>query len=298
MHEPLVEVLLATYNGERHLAEQVASIRSQRDVRVRIVARDDGSTDRTVALLRELAVDVKLAGHVGLPNSYFHLLQDSGADADFYALADQDDVWRPDKLTRAVQAIRSLRGPALYCARVQVTDEHLEPLYPHPLPERGPSFANALVQNIVTGCTIVLNPASRDVLRDRWPDFAVMHDAWCYLVVTGTGTVVYDPFVAVDYRQHARNAVGMGGDRRTRIAKRVRRQLTPGGAGAHGRQNQAVLRTHSDVLTLEAKRELETFLSAQHDWRRRLVYAATGAAHRQTIGSNAVLRVLLGLGRV
>ncbi len=90
-----------------------------------------------------------------------------------------------------------------------------------------------------------------------------MHDAWLYLVATGTGTVVYDPEVVVHYRQHARNAVGMGRGPVSRVAGRVRRQLTPGGAGAHGRQDRELLRTHGDVLHADAKAELVRFLAAQ-----------------------------------
>lgn len=298
MHKPLVEVLLGTFEGEQHLQEQVASIRSQNDVRVRLVARDDGSIDGTVELLRRLDIHVVEACHVGLPMAYFRLLQESGDDADFYALADQDDVWRPDKLARAVQALRQQEGPAMYCARVHVADEALAPLYPHPLPLRGPSFANALVQNIATGCTIVLNSGARAVLRDRWPDSAVMHDAWLYLVIAGTGTVLYDPAVVVDYRQHDANAVGMGRGRLSRVAKRVRRQLATGGAGAHGRQNEALQRTHLDLLTPDAARILDEFVAARSSVRRRLRYALSGAAHRQTQGSDLVLRALLALGRV
>ncbi len=186
----------------------------------------------------------------------------------------------------------------MYCARVLVTDEHLAPLYPHPLPRRGPSFANALVQNIATGCTIVVNRAARDVLRGRWPSYAVMHDAWLYLVVAGTGTVLYDPELVVHYRQHSANAVGMGRSRLSRVAGRVRRQLSPGGPGAHGRQDAELLRTHGELLRPEARNVLQELLSARTSALARSRYAVRGAAHRQTRGSDLVLKGLQVLGRV
>jgi hypothetical protein len=144
----------------------------------------------------------------------------------------------------------------------------------------------------------VLNRDARDVLRDRWPEYAVMHDAWLYLVLSGTGTVIYDPAPVVHYRQHGRNSVGMGRGPLSRGAGRVRRQLTPGGAGAHGRQNAELARTHGDVLRPEAHAELAAFLSSRTSVRTRLAYAAGGAAHRQTRGSDLVLRALMVAGRV
>lgn len=278
------------------------SILAQEGVRVRLTVRDDGSTDGTLTVLAEYAADprvvVRAAANVGLPQAFFLLVQDSLAEADFWALADQDDVWLPHKLSQAVGQLRDTTGPALCCARVLVVDENLRPLYSHPLPARGPSFANALVQNIATGCTIVINSAGRGMLRDRWPSFAVMHDAWLYLVVSGTGTVVYDAEVVVAYRQHVGNAVGMGRGPVTRVLGRVRRQLAPGGAGAHGRQDAELLRTHGDVLLPEARRELEALLDSRRSLGARVRYVRTGAAHRQTRASDVVLKGLQVLGRV
>jgi glycosyltransferase involved in cell wall biosynthesis len=299
----LVEVLLSTYNGERHLREQVDSILGQRGVDVRLVVRDDHSQDRTLDVLAAYAEEPRVrvrAGerNLGLPQAFFELVQNSGDDAELWALADQDDVWLSHKLLRAAAALKAVDGPAMYCARVLVSDEDLRPLYAHALPLRGPSFDNALVQNIATGCTIVLNPAARDVLRGRWPDFAVMHDAWIYVVLSGCGTVIYDSEVVVRYRQHAANAVGMGRGRVARVAGRLRRQLAPGGARAHTRQDAELLRTHHDVLSLVSREELSALLSSRTSAGSRLRYAIQGNAHRQRMGSDLVFRALSVLNRI
>lgn len=289
---------MSTYDGERHLREQVDSILAQRGVDVRLTVRDDGSRDGTVRMLRTLPVELVEGDNLGLPGAFFRLLEDSSDDVDLWALSDQDDVWQPEKLRRAAEDLAVVGGPALYCARVLVTDEELRPLYPHVLPRRGPSFANALVQNIATGCTIVVNRELRELLRGRWPAYAVMHDAWLYLVAAGVGTVVYDPEVAVHYRQHPSNAVGMGRGPLSRVAGRVRRQLSPGGAGAHGRQDAELLRTHGDVLTTEARAQLNGFLAARERLGARVRYALGGPAHRQTRGSDLVVKGLQIVGRV
>lgn len=302
MNMPLVEVLMATYNGERYLRAQISTILAQTHPRVRLVARDDGSRDSTVAILEEFAHDPRVAihqdGNVGLPSAFFRLIDDSGDDADLWALSDQDDVWQPQKLSRAVAALEGLDVPALYCARVLVVDEDLVPLYPHELPARGPSFANALVQNIALGCTIMINRAARDLLRGRWPKDCVMHDAWMYLVISGCGTVIYDHEPVMLYRQHSQNSVGMARGRASAVLGRVKRQLSPGGAGKHGRQNHELLRIHCEQLLPAARAELATIVSAQETFLGRACYGARGAAHRQTLGSDLVLRALMIVGRL
>jgi glycosyltransferase involved in cell wall biosynthesis len=300
--KPLVEVLMSTYDGERYVREQVASILHQSHCRLRLAVRDDGSRDGTAAVLRSLddpRLKVRTGENLGLPQSFFRLIDESSDDADLWALSDQDDVWSPEKLARAVSRLAQVDGPAMYCARVAVVDQDLRSLYLHELPWRGPSFANALVQNIALGCTIVINREARDLLRGRWPRECVMHDAWMYLVVAGCGTVVYDHEPVVLYRQHGRNSVGMGRGPWSRLAGRVRRQLSLGGAGKHGRQDCELLRLHADRLTPTSRSELEQFLAARRCFFRRFCYIMTGMGlHRQTRGSNVVLRGLQLLGRI
>lgn len=292
---------MSTYDGAPYVREQVLSVLDQTHPPLRLLVRDDGSRDGTPELVEAVGdprVTLVRSDNVGLPAAFFALLDASSDDADLWALADQDDVWLPGKLARAVEALHGRDGPALYCARVAVVDERLHPLYLHELPHRGPSFANALVQNIALGCTVVVNREAREVLRHRWPQECVMHDAWMYLVVAGTGTVLYDPEPVVLYRQHGANAVGMGRGPVARLVGRVRRQLAPGGAGRHGRQDRELLRLHGDRLQRAALLQLDGLLSAQDRLSSRARYALGGAAHRQTFPSDMVLKGLQVLGRV
>lgn len=300
---PLIEVLMSTYDGATYVEEQVRSILAQEHRQLRLRVRDDGSRDGTVDALRELVdqdsrMVLEAGPNLGLPAAFFRLLDSSSDDADLFALADQDDVWLPDKLSRAATALADVDGPALYCARVDVVDAGLRLLYPHELPLRGPSFANALVQNIALGCTVVVNRSARDLVRGNWPRDCVMHDAWLYLVLAGMGAVIYDPRSVVLYRQHGNNTVGMGSGPLTRLAGRARRQLTPEGPRRHSRQDAELLRIFGRRLPPTHHRTLLDLLEAQRTPLARLRYALTGAAHRQTHGSNLVLRALQALGRV
>lgn len=217
-----VSILLATYNGAAYLPEQLESIAAQRgDIAWTLLWRDDGSSDGTPALLdafgqRGGAVRrvTEPAGRAGAARSFLALLA-AAPESDGYAFCDQDDVWLPDKLERAMRALSAAPAgrPAIYCGRQRLVDAALRPIGFSPLPRRPLGFSNALVQNVVTGCTAVLNPAARRLLLAA-PAIPAgsMHDWWCYLLVTGAGgMVIFDPEPAMLYRQHGANVVGSQG---------------------------------------------------------------------------------------
>ena len=82
------------------------------------------------------------------------------------AFSDQDDVWLPDRLARGVAALGGHSGPALYCSRTWITDERLESRRLSAPRPRSLGFRNALVQNVASGNTILLNAAAADLVRD------------------------------------------------------------------------------------------------------------------------------------
>ncbi len=222
-----VTILLATFNGDRFLPAQLASIAAQVEVDWQLLWRDDGSTDSTVAVLEAFAA--RHPGRVqrldtgprqlGIGGSFQQLLA-AASGLQPVAFCDQDDVWLPDKLARALAALGSSPDrPALYCARQRLVDAQLQPLTLSPGLRRRPGFGNALVQNIATGCTLVLNPAARQVALSLPMPTESLHDWWSYLTVTAVGgTVIHDPEPAVLYRQHGRNAVGAKGNPLSRAA--------------------------------------------------------------------------------
>ena len=183
---------------------------------------DDGGNARDlqqVALFRERAlrqgcrVYLNAAPRQGYVANYLHQLRSLPQSAELVALADQDDLWLPPKIEKAVQALAGVTAPALYCgARLiwnPVTDQRRNS---RPL-SRGTGFRNALVENIAGGNTIVLNKAALDLIRQSPPaaDRVFAHDWWIYLLVTGAGGhVIYDPVPHILYRQHGANQIGAG----------------------------------------------------------------------------------------
>lgn len=212
-----VTILLCTRNGARYLPDQLDSIAGQTFRRWSLWISDDGSTDDTWAMLKRFRADhpdhdIRLlhgAGQ-GAAANYLSLLCHPELAPGTVALCDQDDQWLTDKLARAVAALGVEEdAPAAYAATSIVTDEDLRETGRIPPAPRGPSFANALVQNILHGSTLVLTPGALSLIRQAGPVPVRYHDWWIYLVLTGCGArLVQDPEPALKYRQHGQNEIG------------------------------------------------------------------------------------------
>jgi hypothetical protein len=212
-----IQVLMSTYNGTRFLGEQLTSLRDQ-DVadRVRVLVRDDGSTDGTPDLVRDfdpggLAVDVITGANLGVIASFRELLRAADRGCDVFLLCDQDDVWLVDKVRCAADAVLALPAdmPGLYCGRSLVVDRSLHRIGVTASVPHGPSLANALVQNIAPGHTMAMNRAMLDLAAATLrPDRVVMHDCWLYALGCAVGRVVVDETPRALYRQYGANEVG------------------------------------------------------------------------------------------
>lgn len=216
---PHVTILLSTFNGATYLAEQLESLTSQNYPNYSIVIRDDGSSDSTRDILRDFAknnrnVVLHEGKNIGVVRSFFWLLENS--DADLYSFCDQDDVWRPDKLARAVDLLVKQEDPSacMYCSRLTFTDSVGQELFQSKVP-RLIGLRNAIVENIATGCTMVIGSQIKDLALHADPARLHMHDWWIYLVASTFGTVVFDPEATVYYRRHDATVTSLGRSKRT-----------------------------------------------------------------------------------
>lgn len=206
-----VQILLSAYNGKKYLREQIDSLRNQTWSNLEILIRDDGSTDGTEEILREYEkqysnIRVFAGKNIGLVQSFFELLELS--DADYIAFCDQDDVWMEEKIEQAVLAIGGMEMPVLYCGNKILVDSNLKEIGISDSENMKPGFGNAVVENIATGCTMVLNRKLVEIIKKRIPKKAILHDWWCYLVASYYGKVIYDKTPYIYYRQHGGNQVG------------------------------------------------------------------------------------------
>lgn len=214
-----VVILLGTLNGATFLPRQLRSIENQTFGNWRLIASDDGSSDSTVTLLSQFRdkhgasrVEIRDGPRQGFIANFLSLACDSSMEADFYAFCDQDDIWEPEKLARALNWLEKKPRdlPALWCGRTRLIDQADRDVGHSSLFTREPSFRNALVQSIAGANTMVFNTAARDLLAfcGNQPDLP-SHDWWLYLLTTSAGgTVHYDPIPAIRYRVHKENVMG------------------------------------------------------------------------------------------
>lgn len=218
----LVDILMATYNGEKYLANQIDSILSQSHSHIHLKIRDDGSKDSTILILTDYAkkypglIEI-LPSHqnIGVKGNFSCLM--AASQADYVMFSDQDDVWLQtkvhDTLKRMKEVEKNKKIPVLIHTDLIVTDENLTVLnrsfwnYAHLSPLRQCSLNRLFVQNTITGCTIMANRALINLAMPIPPE-AIMHDWWLGLVAAAFGSV--DPLnrATMNYRQHANNVLG------------------------------------------------------------------------------------------
>jgi glycosyltransferase involved in cell wall biosynthesis len=222
-------IVLSSYNGAGYIGEQIESIRRQTFRNWNLLIRDDGSSDSTVEVVERLAsVDSRISllpderGNLGPVASFGVLLEQALArQATYVAMSDQDDVWSADKLERQLALLRAHEAangpghPTLVHSDLAVVDSDLRPIHPsflsyQRLAHKGAdSLRCLLLQNFVTGCTVVLN---RALLRLALPmPLMVMHDWWLAQCAAALGSILFLPEATVLYRQHGENALGSRG---------------------------------------------------------------------------------------
>jgi glycosyltransferase involved in cell wall biosynthesis len=220
-----VDILLATYNGERHLEDQIRSVLGQSHSNWTLFIRDDGSTDGTVNIIDsfEKKYPGKIVvlrdgdGNLGYKKNFSRLLEKSTAD--YIALCDQDDLWVAEKISLNLDKMRSLERmhgsatPLLVFSDLKVVDEDLEVIsesfwkYQCLDPDTANSLNRLLIQNVVTGCTAMINRSLKE-LSLPIPVVARAHDWWIALVAAAFGAADYIEQPTVLYRQHRENTIG------------------------------------------------------------------------------------------
>jgi glycosyltransferase involved in cell wall biosynthesis len=305
---PRIDILLSTYNGEKFLAEQLDSILGQSHVNIILTIRDDGSRDSTPEILEDYArkdarITYEVQDNLGVVGSFHRLLIDADPGSHYYAFADQDDLWLPDKLERALSRLAACdqKEPLLYCSRVEYVTADKVHLGYSPMLRKKAEFRNALVQNIATGCTIVMNEAARTcLLKHDWPAQVLMHDWWCYLVVSAFGTVIWDEYPSVRYRQHGGNVIGgtvsFLSDCKRRIAN-FRRRQKKGIFGCYD-QAQCFWLLYREDLNGFHKETVERFLESKKSfWHRMMYLGQISRVCRQTPGDDFLLCLLIVIGK-
>jgi len=297
-----VAILLCTYQGQAYLAEQLDSYAAQTHEAWDLWVSDDGSKDRTHAILDAYRdtwrgrheVTVFQGPRKGFAANFLSLLCRPEVEADYFSYSDQDDIWQAEKIERAVQWLDTVDPaiPALYCCRTQLVDESNQDIGCSPLFQRPPGFRNALVQNIAGGNTMVFNQAARRLMLAIGPAADVVaHDWLTYQAVcAGGGVVHYDPRPSLRYRQHGGNLIGSNSGLSARLT-RVR-MLLQGQLKDWNERNIRALAAIRSRMPEEARSVFDRFRQAREQSLPARVWGTLhSGVYRQTVPGNIGLLV-------
>ena len=251
-----VLVLLSTYNGEKYIKQQYDSLINQENIDVHILIRDDGSTDSTLEEIGKLnskaLLPVIKGKNIGACKSFFALIGMASLDYEYYAFCDQDDVWKSNKLIRAITELSKVdsRKPSLYFCGQTITDADLKVLYEHRMDCKRSVYANCIF-NQMAGCTAVFNRKLMIQLKKEIPMNIFGHDVWTYrLCAALDGEILVDEDTFLYYRQHSSNVVGLRNSLYGRI-RRAKQYIYKYKPSEYARE---ILRLYSSDLSLEKKK--------------------------------------------
>ena len=298
-----IQILLSTYNGEKYLRPQLDSYLALTGVdELKVLIRDDGSTDGTLSILREYrdkyGFTVIEGENLGLNRRMYALVAARDKDCAFYAVSDQDDVWLPHKLSRAVEFVSESGSemPILYAGTSYLVDEELAVKGRTHTPRKPLNFYNAMVENMCIGHTLVMNRALMDIYSSGYSEGIFVFDYWAYLLASSVGKVIFDKEPGTYYRQHGSNVIGYKASRIWMLKVRIKRVFT-GKSYYNARQLSAFLETYGELIHEDHKKEACRFFAMQRSFFTRLGYIFITKAFRQGRGEGVIFRLMYLLGK-
>ncbi len=207
-----MDVLLASFNGERFLDKQLESLARQEDVNVRVWVNDDGSVDETLTILHKwqekgLIKGISKTQRVGSTRAFLKLLSEH-PDSEYVAFCDQDDIWVRHKLTTQVNVLERTIPMMSTCLRIYMDESGREFGKSKDL-RKPPSFMNSMFENIAPGNTVLLNNLAVKVINSFENPPVSHYDSWIYLLISCFGKVDSTSSHLVKYRIHSNNSVGL-----------------------------------------------------------------------------------------
>lgn len=283
MKGPTVLILLATYNGEKFVRQMVDSVLAQDFEDIKIILSDDGSKDSTPAILDEYAekfpekvTHYRSGLRFGCAQKHFMHLLKNFHNAPYIMFCDQDDIWHKDKVRLTLEKMRETEGeetvPTLVHTDLRVVDGTLNEIAPSfcensVIDGNRVALNQLLVQNVVTGCTMMINRALAEIAtsKDGGEDAMLMHDWWLAILAAAVGKIAFLDKPTIDYRQHGNNSVGAKNVYSpsylfARLKGKSMKKAMQGAA----RQSEAFLRVFGECLNTEQTEMLGDFAKTQN----------------------------------
>lgn len=215
-----IDILLATYNGEKFVKEQIESILNQTYENFNLIISDDASTDNTLNILEEYEKKdtrikvFKKERNEGLIDNFEFLLKN--VTSDYFMFSDQDDIWKKDKIEKSINKLKEENSGLVY-TDLEIVDEKLNVIYPSYWKYKQiyikiikyNNFEALYLNNFVTGCTILAKSKYiKDILPLPRNSKFVLHDYWTALIISAKDKISYVEEPTIQYRQHKNNRVG------------------------------------------------------------------------------------------
>lgn len=300
-----VIILLSTYNGEKYIAEQIDSILKQTYDNIRLFIRDDGSTDNTIKVLKTYEnnpkVNIVYGENIGFFASFLWLLNQC-EEAGYYAYADQDDFWFPDKISAAVKKLQEYSGiPTLYCCNSNYCDANMNYIDKSIKYECRYSLERSIINGETGwGYTQVMNNSLRKLLVGRTaPSYYKVfgHDTWTHMMALCRGKIIYDDTVHVNMRRHGNNTSVQelhGGNKLHHQIWRINQFLVHSRGKLVYNEVEAFYNTFQDEVPNSCKKIMKLYMMPGH----RIKKAVYPKRYRNSWGDEILLRILFIVGKM
>ena len=293
-------VILSTYNGEKYISQLVESVLNQIEVDVEIFVRDDGSTDSTIDILKNFKdsrIKITKGKNLKPAQSFLAALRNCQS-ADYYAYCDQDDVWYPNKLVTAINAIENtgISEPVLYMSTYDVVDSNLKKIMTFDMHyEKTHSLGETIVYRSPSGCTMVFNHALKQIISRERPDYIRMHDFWTLMIAESMHfKIITESVPLIMYRQHENSTVGITPTRLTRL-KRLIKSATKGN-NERWRQAKCLYDCYRNDLPDDSKDLLETVVFYRKSFHNRFKLMNDKRFHAGETYANILFKVSVLMG--
>lgn len=302
-----IAVLLASYNGEKFITQQIDSILNQ-DVNnpIQLFIRDDGSTDNTVSIITEMAkndgrITLIQSKNIGSVASFFALLKmahDLPDEYEYFSLSDQDDVWDLDKLRIAVDAVKSKdpQIPVLYGSSTRPVNQDLEPIVFKRKALKPFDLYNTIIQIRIPGHTHVMNRSLLNLVYNADPSRIFGHDAFLVNAAKICGCLIFDKTPHASYRQHSGNQLGTSRNGRIRWIENRLSRVRRGGGAQYARQIEYIMECFGDKMTSEQHDEIKDFIDSRSFFLKRLRYISRTKLYRQDSFDTFAFRLMYLFG--
>lgn len=308
MNRPKVNIVLATYNGEKYLENQLNSLINQTYDNIDIYIRDDGSSDNTVAIIKKYIEkntsnkNIVLIDNEGknlkCPGSFYEIFRKC-APAKYYAMCDQDDIWYPEKIEWAVEKLEKENNNQIlvYYSASDYCDESGKIIRKSPVQKLNLELQDVLYYTPGSGFTMLVNEHARKKLILDVNPGTELHDRWLIRGGVCFGKVIYESRATASHIRHESAVTAGDGSNMNLLLHFIKSELM----GEEPRKEKKSLihfaNTFGDMLTQNQRNTLEIFVEKNSiiGWFQKVFYPKR---LRRRLGGEIALRIMFLLGRI